>query len=89
MCPYRMDEIFVKVFGYCHASTAQIGALIRCRREREVVQVGGNVVAVANQGQKIWMITSFYGVVAYFYSVRPTCFGHGSTVLDVLRRGGI
>ena len=89
MCPDGMDEIFVEVFGYCHASTAQIAALIRSRREREVVQVGGNFVVVAKQGQKIWIITSPYGVVAYFYSVRPTCFSHGPTVLDVLRRSGI
>ena len=83
------DEISVQVYGYCHASPAQIAALIRSRREREVVQLGGNFVAVAKQGQKVWIITSPYGVVAYFYCLGPTRFSHGTTVLEVLRRGGI
>ena len=37
----------------------------------------------------MWIITSPYGVVAYFYSLGPTWFKHGPTVRDVLRNGGL
>lgn len=82
-------EISVQLFGYCHASKAQIAALIGSRREREVIHLGGNFAAVAEHGRDIWVITSPYGAVAYFYSAGPDWFSHGPTVGQVLSHGGI
>lgn len=82
-------EISVQVFGYCHANAAQIASLIGSGRDLEVVRLGGNFVAVATRGREVWVVTSPYGVVAYFFSHGPTWFSHGPTVGDALRRGGI
>ena len=79
----------MEVFGYCHASSTEIAALVESGREREAVQLGGNFVAVAKRGKEVWVITSPYGVVAYFYTLGSTWFSHGPTVRDVLRHGGI
>jgi hypothetical protein len=57
-------EIAVKVFGYCHATSAEIITLIGSGLDREVVHLGGNFVVVAERGREVWVITSPYGAGA-------------------------
>ena len=82
-------EMSIRVFGYCQATPAEVATLIHSGRDREVVRFGGNFVVVAERAQDVWIITSAYGVVAYFYSHGPTWFSHGPTVRTVLRDGAI
>jgi hypothetical protein len=77
-------ETSVEVFGYCHAPPARIAALIDSGNARDVVHLGGNFVIVATKGNEVWIVTSAYGVVGYFFSTGPGWFAHGQTVSDVL-----
>jgi hypothetical protein len=70
------------ISGYCHEPD-RIIPLIQAGRAREVVSLGGNFVAVHATGPEVWIITSPYGVVPYFYHKSP--FAHGSSVGDVIR----
>lgn len=79
-------EMSVQIHGYCHATPKQITELINSGREQEAIHLGGNFVAIAERGQKVWLITSPYGVVPYFHNSGTAGFYHGPTVRDVLHR---
>jgi hypothetical protein len=74
----------VEVFGYCRARETRILSLIEAGQARELIFLGGNFVIVARKGPQVWIATSAYGAVAYFFRNQAGQFSHGATVSDVL-----
>jgi hypothetical protein len=79
-----MQRIAVEILGYCHESRERIAALLESGRARDIVTLGGNFVVVATRSREVWIVTSAYGVVGYFFSSGPGWFRHGQTTADVL-----
>src|SRR4051794_303914 len=84
---YPSQDITVEVLGYCHAQVAEIKKLIASKRVRDIVHLSGNFVVVATRDPEVWIITSPYGAVAFFYSVGPSGFRYGRTVDDAVQHG--
>jgi len=82
-------NISVQLLGYCAASPARIATLIEAGKVHELVRCDGNFVIVATREKEVWIITSAYGVVGYFFSAKAGSFNHGPTLADVIARGGI
>src|SRR5262245_35077241 len=65
-CAWEEEIYAVLVLGYCH-QPHRIIPLIESGCAKEIVNLGGNFVAVHTIDHEVWIVTSPYGVVPYFY----------------------
>ncbi|ELS04297.1 hypothetical protein Xen7305DRAFT_00040260 [Xenococcus sp. PCC 7305] len=75
----------VTVYGYCSYSKRKLARLFFNKEEHLVAKALGNFVIVWNDSSRTVIITSYIGIIPYYYYFEGQHFVQGKEILDVFK----
>jgi asparagine synthase (glutamine-hydrolysing) len=84
-----MKALRIKTIGNPSGTREEIAAAFEENRLEELLRLDGEYIIVLEAENRTTIVSSYYGVHQYFYTVAGPNFYHGETVFEVLRKSGL